>query len=629
MAEYVDKALYIYNEGSAIYVDAVVHNPVGVLVTPVVLEEFRANHETFLSNAGHVVVSGNLKAIKEILRLAMRHGFSVGLIPTSHQNETAKVYGFPETLEENIKIALRNDALPIDIILCNDEILLFKATVGHLPLLDSPMDTGKANLILTALKRLLRLRFHPLKIAIGDKQRIETAGNGCMILQHHENTLASRLIAHDSAINDGMISLIVSAPLSVVDYFKFLYHITFRKNRSANLPTTGYVKCPEIYIETEEALPVLIDGKATTRLPLRCKTIPEAVRLNVGESLRGNGKAQKPAKEKIQIENLPTGKELAKTKGKRIPFFPFATEENFRNLFVSLRKDAEINATYVILIILSTMLATIGLYQGSSAVVIGAMLLAPLMSPIVSLSMGLVRYDAGISRASLIKISLGTGLALFSAALITLLFPYRPLTPEMQARLQPSLLDLFVALVSGVAGAYAKSHKEIIESLAGVAIAVALIPPLAVAGIGLGMGNFFFFTHAFLLFLTNLFGIILAAIFTFRILGYSSVVGNKRGVVLVGILVMLVAIPLFITTKKMMTTYTLEKRWQQERFLVNDKYLIVKDARIIYQRNRKLLFATVLSREPLNRKDLNLLRNKIQDNITGDMKIRIQVIYIP
>jgi len=213
--------------------------------------------------------------------------------------------------------------------------------------------------------------------------------------------------------------------------------------------------------------------------------------------------------------------------------------------------------------------------------------------------------------------------------MITLLFRYKPITPEMQARLHPSLLDLLVAFISGVAGAYAKSHKEIIESLAGVAIAVALIPPLAVAGIGLGRGNFFFFSQAFLLYLTNLIGIILAATFTFRFLGYSSAIGNKRGILLVLVITLLIGIPLYLTTEKIMNATTIEKRWQRERFLVNDKYLIVKEAHIAYQDNHKLLFAKVLTREPLNRSDLNQLRDKIQANITGNMKIRIQIIYIP
>jgi uncharacterized hydrophobic protein (TIGR00271 family) len=527
-----------------------------------------------------------------------------------------------------MEIALRKDAQPIDIILCNGKILLSKATLGQLPLLDSSQDVGSVKFILEAMKRLLRLKFHPFTLTINEKQKIDTAGSGCMILQRHENTLASKLIAHDSSINDGMISLVVSAPLSAVDYFKFIYQL-LKQTKTRNIPSTGYIKSPEIDIATEEILPVLIDGKEETSTPLHCRTIPNAIRLNLGEQLRKQQGKLTPAKERIDIDALPKGKELAKTKGKRIPFFPFATEESFKNLFVSLRNDAKINPIYLILIVLSTMLAAVGLYQSSSAVVIGAMLLAPLMAPIVSLSMGLLRQDAKMSRESIVKIAIGTGLALLSAAVIALLFPYKPITPEIQARLHPTLFDLVIALISGVAGAYAKSHKEIIESLAGVAIAVALIPPLAVAGIGIGIWNFTFFSQAFLLFLTNLVGITLAAAFTFRLLGYSSVIANKKAFLFVIIATIIIAIPLYISTNKIVSTYTLEKRWKQERFLVHDKYLIIRNAHIVYQRHHKLLYAKVLTRKPLDRDDLNLLREKIQSNFGNNLKIRLEMVFIP
>ena len=132
------------------------------------------------------------------------------------------------------------------------------------------------------------------------------------------------------------------------------------------------------------------------------------------------------------------------------------------------------------------MLATLGLYQNSAAVVIGAMLLAPLMAPIISLAMGMLRQDMKMSRQSAVKIIVGVVIALLAAALLTLVFPHKPVTAEMLARVNPTLLDLGVAIFAGIAGAYTKAYKEILQSLAGVAIAVALVPPLAVAGIGIG-----------------------------------------------------------------------------------------------------------------------------------------------
>ena len=294
-----------------------------------------------------------------------------------------------------------------------------------------------------------------------------------------------------------------------------------------------------------------------------------------------------------------------------------------------MREDALIQPTYLVLMVLSTMLAAIGLYQSSNAVVIGAMLLAPLMAPIVALAMGLLRHDTKLSKSSMVTILVGILIALTAASLISFLFPHKPITMEMQARLHPSLLDLGVAIVAGVAGAYTKSNKKILQSLAGVSIAVALVPPLAVAGIGLGMGDLSFFAQAFLLFSTNLVGITLAATFTFRLLGYSPVVRDKWGVVFIGILLIGISIPLYLSYNELVDTTVLEKNWQQERFLVNDKYLIVQEAKMVHQRDEKLLFVRVLVREPLTRNDLNQLRMKIQSNFSDAVMIRVQVIYIP
>ena len=314
---------------------------------------------------------------------------------------------------------------------------------------------------------------------------------------------------------------------------------------------------------------------------------------------------------------------------KKIPFFSYGSEERFRDLFTSLREDARIRSTYLILMVLSTMIAAISLYQSSSAVVIGAMLLAPLMAPLVSLAMGLLRNDSTLTKSSLITVAVGVAIALVSGGFISLLFPHKPITMEMQARLNPSLLDLAVAIVAGMAGAYTKSHKKILQSLAGVAIAVALVPPLVVAGIGLGMKDFAFFGHAFLLFSTNFVGITLAAILTFRTLGFSAAVQDKRGFFLVALMLICITIPLYFSYRHIVATTILEKNWQHERFLINDKYLIVQNAKFIEQRKQDFLFVRVLVREPLTRKDLNQLRKRIESNFNQRQIIRLQVMYIP
>jgi uncharacterized membrane protein len=199
----------------------------------------------------------------------------------------------------------------------------------------------------------------------------------------------------------------------------------------------------------------------------------------------------------------------------------------------------------------------------------------------------------------------------------------------MQARLHPTLLDLGVAIISGIAAAYSKSFKEILQSLAGVAIAVALVPPLSVAGIGIGRWDFHFFSQAFLLFQTNLVGIVLAATLTFRLLGFSPMVRSKLNLSIVLFILTLTTIPLYLSYDQIVQKRMLEETWQKERFLVNGKYIIVKGADITWRGEKEVVVMDIMTRNLLNRNDLNVLKKKIQTNFTKKIVIRAKTIYIP
>ncbi len=630
MNEHVDTALFVYAPEAEYLREQLLENTFKVTVAPVTLAAFFEAPKAFLLTNNHVVFSGPLEDFKRILWLATQHNFSVGLVPLAEQKRLSRCYDIPEQTEAAIDLALRRDGHWIDLILCNDVILLFKATIGCLPLLEGSGAQGLVPIIRRAFKKFIGLRLLKFTFTTGEGTKIKTAACGCMIIQHHKRSLASRLIDHDSSLTDGMISLIVSAPFSLTEYLKFLFQVVRKKGNSRQLPhTIGYIKTPQVNIETEREFAVIIDDQETTSTPLHCTTLPQAVRVNVGEALREKEKQQQTVKEIIRTENLPVGKEIAKATRKKIPFFAYASEERFRDLFTALRLDARITSAYVVLILLSTMLATLGLYLSSASVVIGAMLLAPLMAPIVALAMALLRSDTKMAVRSMATIFVGIVLALSASALITQFFSYKLITPEMQARLNPTLLDLAVALIAGVAGAYTKSFKEILQSLAGVAIAVALVPPLAVAGIGLGRGDLYFFYQAFLLFSTNLIGITLAAVFTFRALGYSAVVGSKRGLGLVAVIMLLISIPLYISYHQIVDKVAFERSWQQERFLVNDKYLIIQKAAVVHHRNQEVITMDILAREPLDRDDLTRLKQKVQVNFSKELVIRARVFYIP
>lgn len=182
-------------------------------------------------------------------------------------------------------------------------------------------------------------------------------------------------------------------------------------------------------------------------------------------------------------------------------------------------EPAEPTGAYYLLVCLSAIIATFGLLANSTAVVIGAMLVAPLMGPIFGIALSLATGDRRLLKVALLAEIVGIILAVGLPALIGLI-PLRPdFGTEIVARTQPTIYDVLIALASGLAGAYALVDEKISPALPGVAIATALVPPLAACGLELAAGNWVSAWGAFLLFLINFIAIEFAAASVFMLLG--------------------------------------------------------------------------------------------------------------
>ena len=238
---------------------------------------------------------------------------------------------------------------------------------------------------------------------------------------------------------------------------------------------------------------------------------------------------------------------------KRVLFqlFPHLNVEEQLELREAMSDSARPGVNFFVLIVLSSIIATLGLLLDSAAVVIGAMLVAPLMSPILGFSLGMVLGDVRLVRLSIESMFKGVVLALLLAVLIGILSPFRDLTDEIMMRTQPTLIDLVVALASGMAGAYAASREEVSAALPGVAISAALMPPLGVAGLGLALGRPQVAGGAFLLFLANIAAISLAGVIVFILLGVRPQTWHpdtnrriRRGLIGFVLLIVIIAIPL-------------------------------------------------------------------------------------
>jgi uncharacterized hydrophobic protein (TIGR00271 family) len=137
------------------------------------------------------------------------------------------------------------------------------------------------------------------------------------------------------------------------------------------------------------------------------------------------------------------------------------------------------------ILVCAALLASLGLDTNSTAVIIGAMLISPLMSPILGVGMAVAIHEKELLIRSLRNLAMAVAISLFASTLYFILTPLGEVTPELQARTFPTLLDVLVALFGGIAGIISISRRDQTNAIPGVAIATALMPPLCTAGFGI------------------------------------------------------------------------------------------------------------------------------------------------
>lgn len=246
---------------------------------------------------------------------------------------------------------------------------------------------------------------------------------------------------------------------------------------------------------------------------------------------------------------------------------PTLTAREQAEAYRTVRRGARPRADFWVMIALASAIAGLGLLLNSPAVIIGAMLVAPLMNAILGMGLSVVMGDLQFLLRSLSTTIRGALVAILMGFLVTFLVPGAKPTAEMLIRANPTLLDLAVALAAGAAAAYATCRPDVSAALAGVAIAAALAPPLANIGIGLAMQRWEIAWGAGLLFTTNLIAISAAGGLVFLWLGFQPRPGDvnrstvlRRGAWGILVLLVLISIPLAYLT----LTSRREAQLQQE-----------------------------------------------------------------
>ncbi|MEA3441122.1 MAG: DUF389 domain-containing protein, partial [Chloroflexota bacterium] len=313
-------------------------------------------------------------------------------------------------------------------------------------------------------------------------------------------------------------------------------------------------------------------------------------------------------------------------------FFPTLTVGERTEVDRRIKRSAMASVDFYALITLSAVIAVLGLIQDSGAVIIGAMLVAPLMSPILAMAFSLVLGDVRMLAQSGESTLKGILLAIVVAVVIALVIPPLPISAQILARTQPNLLDLIVALASGAAAAYALARKHLAAALPGVAIAAALVPPLCVVGYGLGYGMYGVAGGALLLFATNLSAIVLSGATVFLLLGFRpdrAEYGQRiqRWILLTVAVLLIIATPLALATINLRSNLD---RQQEVKSVLNDaiqaEFAEVEDVTIKQQGDGYLIGGTVYSYGEITDEELVEVQALLSEEIGAPVIIRARII---
>ena len=249
---------------------------------------------------------------------------------------------------------------------------------------------------------------------------------------------------------------------------------------------------------------------------------------------------------------------------RKVGFDPAYLEAFEAKMFIEGPKTPRRLTNFFVLLLLATVIATFGVLSDSTATVIGAMIVAPLMGPIMATAAAIVMGSAQRALRGLALVAAGVASTILLSWLLALVMPEVAISldynSQITSRIAPGLIALVTALASGAAGAYIIMREEIADSMGGVAIAISLVPPLCVVGIALSQGNWDAASGAMLLFLTNFLAILLAGGIVFLVSGLGrlaiseDLVRTRRNAfIVVVVATLLVAVPLSITSYQVVT----------------------------------------------------------------------------
>ncbi len=305
-------------------------------------------------------------------------------------------------------------------------------------------------------------------------------------------------------------------------------------------------------------------------------------------------------------------------------------QEDFQSTITSIEKGVEFRGVNVWTLIFAIFVASIGLNVNSTAVIIGAMLISPLMGPIMGLGLSVGINDFTLLKKSLRNMAIAVAISIITSAFYFLISPLNEAQSELLSRTTPTIYDVLIALFGGFAGIVASSTKEKGTVIPGVAIATALMPPLCTAGFGIATGNFYYFIGAAYLFFINAVMISLSTFLFVRFLKFplkqevdkAHTIKVKRYIYIV------------VTITVLPSIYFAYQIVQQTIFKTNavnfiNKEFVFKQSQVInktytYSRNDSNKIEVLLTGEKIDQSSIEKLRKKLPDYSLNKVRLIIK-----
>lgn len=296
--------------------------------------------------------------------------------------------------------------------------------------------------------------------------------------------------------------------------------------------------------------------------------------------------------------------------------------------------DTQANIGFMGLAAISALIATFALLIEDIPVLVGAMLIAPFLTPTLLVGMGIVRGDLKLLRKGLVTLVIGVIIGIASAILITLISPIKEIGDEIITRSSPTLIQLFIAVLAGAAAAFSYSYRKIRAVLAGAFIALALVPPISIVGIGIATLNWEIIGGASLLLVANIIGLTIASVAVFFLLGFrpanelENLRGVRLGIIWLAVLFFLIALPLGYIMENIITKIRIENTAKDviERQLNQYPESRVKDVASNQKDGKIKISFTVHSGYQIDNSFIAGIKNNLEKELDKEVEIDARLV---